>query len=329
MNREDFPILNNDIIYFDNGATTLKPKSVIEAMNKYYFEHTSNIHRGDYKQAIVTNELYDGTREVVKKFVNAQDAEVIFTKGTTESLNLVVFGYMKKHLKRGDEVLLSKAEHASNILPWIKLSEEIGINIKYAPLNKEYELTYENIEKAITPKTRVISIAQVSNVVGDVRDIEKIGALCKKKNILLSVDGAQSVPHMPVDFTKDNMDFLAFSAHKMAGPTGVGCLVVKKDLIDEMEPLIYGGGMNQDFASDGSYELKKGPSRFEGGTPPIAEVIGLREAINYLSNIPKTLVEKLSISSSSKLIISIIFLSLSLDSSKESFILSISLIFGF
>ena len=283
MNREDFPILNNDIIYFDNGATTLKPKSVIEAMNKYYFEHTSNIHRGDYKQVIVTNELYDGTREVVKKFVNAQDAEVIFTKGTTESLNLVVFGYMKKHLKRGDEVLLSKAEHASNILPWIKLSEEIGINIKYAPLNKEYELTYENIEKAITPKTRVISIAQVSNVVGDVRDIEKIGALCKKKNILLSVDGAQSVPHMPVDFTKDNMDFLAFSAHKMAGPTGVGCLVVKKDLIDEMEPLIYGGGMNQDFASDGSYELKKGPSRFEGGTPPIAEVIGLREAINYLS----------------------------------------------
>ena len=285
MHREDFTMLDKDIVYFDNGATTLKPKCVVDSIVKYYTEHTSNIHRGDYDAAVITNKLYDDTRSVVSKFVNCNSEEVIFTSGTTMSINMVVFGYMKKVLKAGDEVLLTKAEHASNVLPWIKLSEDIGIVIKYMELDDNYSLSVESVKNSITDKTKVISIAHVTNVIGDVRDVESIGKLCFEKEILFHVDGAQSVPHLKVDFKNSNIDFLSFSAHKMLGPTGVGCLIVKKKFLDEMDPLCYGGGMNQFFEIDNSYELKKGVSRFEAGTPPIAQVIGFREAILYLMDV--------------------------------------------
>ena len=285
MHREDFTMLENDIVYFDNGATTLKPKCVVESMVNYYSNHTSNIHRGDYDAAIKTNKLYDDTRNVVSKFINSDSDEVIFTSGTTMSINMVVFGYMKKFLNKGDEVLLTKSEHASNVLPWIRLSEEIGIVIKYMELDNNYALTVESVRKSITDKAKVISIAHVTNVIGDVRDIESIGKICKEKDIYFCVDGAQSVPHMKVDFKNSNIDFLSFSGHKMCGPTGVGCLIVKKKYLNSMEPLCYGGGMNNFFEGDNSYELKKGVTKFEAGTPPIAEVIGLREAILYLDKI--------------------------------------------
>ena len=285
MKREDFPILDNNIIYFDNGATTLKPKCVIDTMNKYYLEHTSNIHRGDYSSAIITNELYDNVRNIVSGFINCDSDCVIYTSGATMSLNMVVFGYMKKHLKAGDEVLLNKAEHASNILLWIRLSEEIGIVIKYVPLDEKHELTLDNIKKMVTDKTKVISLAHVSNVLGDVRDIKSIGKYCHDNNILFNVDGAQSVPHMKVDFKDSNIDFLSFSGHKMCAPTGVGILVSKKELLEDMDPIMYGGGMNSFFEEDNSYELKDVPIRFEAGTPPIAEVIGLGKAIKYLESI--------------------------------------------
>ena len=285
MKREDFPMLDNNIVYFDNGATTLKPKCVIDTMNKYYLEHTSNIHRGDYSAATITNELYDNVRNIVARFVNCEANEVIYTSGATMSLNMVVFGYMKKHLKSGDEVLLNKAEHASNILPWIRLSEEIGIVIKYVPLNEKHELTLDNIKKTVTSKTKVISLAHVSNVLGDVRDVKSIGEYCHNNNILFNVDGAQSVPHMKVNFKDNNIDFLSFSGHKMCAPTGVGILIGKSELLEDMDPLMYGGGMNSFFEEDNSYELKDVPIRFEAGTPPIAEVIGLGEAIKYLESI--------------------------------------------
>ena len=178
MHREDFTMLDSDIVYFDNGATTLKPKCVVESMVDYYTKHTSNIHRGDYDAAIKTNKLYDDTRNVVSKFINSDSDEVIFTSGTTMSINMVVFGYMKKFLNKGDEVLLTKSEHASNVLPWIRLSEEIGIVIKYMELDNDYALTVESVRKSITDKTKVISIAHVTNVIGDVRDIESIGIIC-------------------------------------------------------------------------------------------------------------------------------------------------------
>ena len=282
MNREDFLMLESDIVYFDNGATTLKPKCVVDVMNKYYLEHTSNIHRGDYKAAVITNDLYDNVRNIVSEFVNCDSDSVIFTSGTTMSINMVVFGFMKNYLTKDDEVLLNKAEHASNVLPWIKLSEEIGFKIKYVPLDEHYNLTFD---KCVTDKTKVISLAHVTNVIGDIRDVETIGKYCHDNNIIFNVDGAQSVPHMKVDFKNSNIDFLSFSGHKMCGPTGVGVLVGKKELLEKMEPLCYGGGMNNFFEEDNSYELKDVPTRFEAGTPPIAEVIGLGEAIKYLMNI--------------------------------------------
>ncbi|MBQ6405117.1 MAG: cysteine desulfurase [Bacilli bacterium] len=285
MNREDFPMLNDSIIYFDNGATTLKPRQVIDAVNKYYLDHTSNIHRGDYDAAVTTNNAYDAVRDIVAKFVHCKSREVIYTSGATMSINLVVFGYMKKYLKKGDVVLLNKAEHASNVLPWMKLQEEIGFEIQYIPLSEDYEVLYENVVNCVDSKTKVISLAHVSNVIGDVRDVSKIGRFCREHGILFHVDGAQSVPHMPVDFQKSYMDFLSFSGHKMVGPTGVGILIGREELLEEMEPLCYGGGMNSFFEEDSTYELKSIPVRFEAGTPPIAEVIGLGEAISYLQKI--------------------------------------------
>lgn len=285
MNKEDFPMLSRDIVYFDNGATTLKPYCVIDAMNKYYMEHTSNIHRGDYDAAIKTNELYDNVRNIIGEFINADPDCCIYTSGATMSLNMVVFGYMKKVLKKGDEVLLNKGEHASNVLPWIRLSEEIGIVIKYVPLNDDYSLTLDNIKKCVTDKTRVVSLAHVTNVIGDVRDITSIGKFCYDNNILFNVDGAQGVPHMKVDFKNSYIDFLSFSGHKMCGPTGIGVLVGRRELLEVMDPLCYGGGMNSFFEDDNSYELKEVPIKFEAGTTPIAEVIGLGEAIKYLMSI--------------------------------------------
>ena len=285
MNREDFPILGNGKIYFDNAATTLKPKCIIDGMNKYYLEYTSNIHRGDYDSAVKTNELYDNVRNIVGEFINCDPKTVIYTSGATESLNMVVFGFMKYYLKPGDEVLLNKGEHASNILPWIKLSEEIGFTIKYVPLDSNYSLTLDNIKKCVTEKTKVISLAMISNVIGDLRDIMSIGKYCKENNIIFNVDGAQGIPHMKFDFKESNVDFLSFSGHKMCGPTGVGILVGKYELLEKMEPIKYGGGMNSFFEEDNSYELKDIPTRFEAGTPAIAEVIGLGEAIKYLMNI--------------------------------------------
>ena len=285
MNREDFPMIDDNIVYLDNGATTLKPKCVIDKMDEYYIKHTSNIHRGYYDAALKTNELYDNVRNIIGEFINADSNCVIYTSGTTMSINMVVFGYMKRHLKKGDEVLLNKAEHASNILPWIRLSEEIGIVIKYVPLDDDYSLSFDNIKKNVTKKTKVISLAHVTNVIGDVRDIKKIGKYCHENNILFNVDGAQSVPHMKVDFKNSYIDFLSFSGHKMCGPTGVGVLVGRYDLLKEMDPIFYGGGMNNYFEDDYSYELKSIPTRFEAGTPPIAEIIGLGETIKYLMNI--------------------------------------------
>ena len=286
MNRDDFPILKNNLIYFDNGATTLKPKCVVDKMVSYYTEYTSNIHRGDYNNATVTNREYDEVRNIVKKFINASSSdEIIYTSGTTESLNMVAFGFFRYKLNSDDEILITKAEHASNILPWQVLEEEHHGKVKYIELDENHELTIENLLKAITPKTKVISVAHVSNVIGDIRDISKIGRICKEKGIYFVVDAAQSASHIKIDVQDSNVSFLAFSAHKMTGPTGVGILYGKKELLDEMRPLKYGGGMNQSFEVDGTYILKEAPIKFEAGTPPIAEVIGLGEAIEFIESI--------------------------------------------
>lgn len=286
MNRDDFPILNSGVIYFDNGATTFKPKCVVEAVKSYYEDYTANAHRGDYDNSLRVDKMYEEVRNKVRNLINAEkDEEIVYTKGTTESINMVVFGYLAKKLKKGDEVLLSKSEHASNVLPWIILQEKIGIVIKYIPLREDFSLNDDLIENMINEKTKVISLAHVTNVIGDVRNLQKIGDICKKHNLLFIVDAAQSIGHLKVDVQECNVSFLAFSAHKMLGPTGIGVLYGKYDLLKEMDPLTYGGGMNAFFEADCSYELKDVPWKFEAGTQNIAGVIGMGRAIDYILEI--------------------------------------------
>ena len=288
MNREDFPILQEkkDLIYFDNGATTFKPKRVIDSVVSYYSSYTANAHRGDYDNSIEVDQKYEDVREKVKKLINANDTkEIVFTSGTTDSINRVVFGFMKYYLKENDEVLLTKSEHASNILPWFELANSIGIKIKFIELDDDFSVSYDNLINAITTNTKVISLAHVTNVIGDVRDIDMIGKICKERNILFVVDAAQSIGHLEVNVEKSNIDFLGFSAHKMLGPTGVGVLYGKFHLLDKMVPICYGGGMNSFFESTGEAEYKPLPERLEAGTQNIAGVIGMGEAIDYISEI--------------------------------------------
>lgn len=286
MHREDFPMLKQDIVYFDNGATSLKPQVMIDAIVDYYSNHTANIHRGDYDAAIKTDALYDGARETVQKFIHAKSPrEIVFTSGMTDGMNRVVFGFMKYQLKAGDEVLISKAEHASCAIPWYVLQKELGIVVKSIPLDEEHKLTVSAVQSMITDKTKVISLAHITNVIGDIRDMKKIGEIALEHNLYFVVDAAQSVSHVAVDVEEMNASFLVFSGHKMLGPTGVGVLYGKLDLLEEMKPLYYGGGMNDFFEADGQYEFREVPVRFEAGTPPIAEVIGLAKAIEYIDAI--------------------------------------------
>ena len=286
MNREDFPMLNQDYIYFDNGATTFKPNKVIQSVVDYYTKYTANSHRGDYDLSQKVDYLYENTRDVVKNFIKANNSkEIIFTSGTTMSLNMIVFGFMKYFLKAGDEVLITKAEHASNVLPWLELEKEIGIVVKYIPLDDKHKVTIENVKNSITKNTKVISLAYVTNVIGDVRPIREIASLIHANNGLIVVDGAQSVPHLKTDVAYDDIDFLAFSGHKMLAPTGIGVLYAKEKYLELMKPISYGGGMNSRFESNKEVEYKELPLRLEAGTQNIAGVLGLQAAIKYIEEI--------------------------------------------
>ena len=285
MNREDFLLLNQNIIYLDNGATSLKPKVISQSISDYYNNYSANAHRGDYDLSLKVDSKYEETRKLVKDFINAKTTkEIIFTSGATDSLNKIIFGFFKNYLKTNDEVLLTKSEHASNILPWFELADELNIKINYIPL-ENLEVTLDNVKRNITPNTKVISIAHITNVVGDIRPIKEIISYAHSKGILVVVDGAQSVAHMQVDVQQLDIDFLAFSAHKMLGPTGVGVLYGKEELLNNMHPIIFGGGMNASFQFDGTRIYNDTPTCFEAGTPNIAGVIGLGEAIKYLNNI--------------------------------------------
>lgn len=286
MNREDFPFFKEDIIYLDNGATSLKPKCVIDKMVDYYTFYPANAHRGDYDLSYKVDQEYENTRELVKDFIHAKSLEeIIFTSGTTESLNMIVNGFFEPLLEAGDEVLITTSEHASNILPWFKLAKNKGILVNYIPLDSNYYLTMDNLKKSITPKTKVISIAGITNVIGDIRPIKEICKYAHEHNIFVVLDGAQMVPHMPVDVTDLDVDFLSFSAHKMCGPTGVGVLYGKVELLEHLEPTILGGGMNESFDNPDEIYLKELPARLEAGTRNIAGVIGFGETIKYLEKI--------------------------------------------
>ena len=283
--RYDFPMLKNDIIYFDNGATTFKPDCVIDAITDYYKNYSANAHRGDYTISYKVDVNYESARKKVAEFINADFEETIFTSGSTESLNMIVNGFFKKILEPGDEVLLTKSEHASNVLPWFKLVNDIGIIVNYIELDDNLHVTMDNLIKSITPNTKVISIAGITNVVGDERPIDDICKFAHANDIFVVVDGAQLVPHKKVDVKKSDIDFLAFSGHKMCGPTGIGVLYGKKEFLEKLEPVNMGGGMNESFDDPDNIYLKELPTRLEAGTPNIAGAIGLGAAVDYLNKI--------------------------------------------
>ena len=292
MYRDDFPMLENGYIYFDNGATTFKPISVIDAMDEYYCKYCANSHRGDYDISQKVDSLYEETRDITRDFINANSRkEIIFTKGTTESINMIVFGFMKNYLKKDDEVLITKTEHASNVLPWFELEKEIGIKVKYIPLVNNF-LTLDKVKNSLTNRTKVISIAHITNTIGDIRPIKEITKLAHLHNILVVIDGAQSVPHLKTNVIDSDIDFLAFSAHKMLGPTGLGVLYGKEKYLEELRPLNYGGGMNDSFESNKEVEYRELPLRLEAGTQNVAAVLGFRKAIKYLNAIGMDNIEK-------------------------------------
>ena len=287
MNKEDFPIFlnNKNLVYLDSSATSLKPKQVIDEINNYYNFYTANLHRGDYDNAITVNKKVEETRVLVKGFLNAKEEnEIIFTSGTTESLNMIVFSFMKYNLKENDEVLLTKTEHASNVLPWFVLEREIGIKVKYIPLKENLTIDYEKLKEIINDNTKVISIAHITNTVGDIRNLNKIRDIINNKNIYFVVDGAQSAGHIKVDVEESNIDFYAFSGHKMYADTGVGVLYAKKELLEKMRPFKYGGGMNDTYTIE-EYSLKQVPYKFDAGTVNISGILSLKAAVEYINNI--------------------------------------------
>lgn len=286
MHREDFPILQNNLIYLDSGATSLKPKCVIDKITEYYRDYSANAHRGDYDLSLKVDYEYENARDEIKEFINARyREEIVFTSGSTDSLNMIATGFFRRYLETDDEIVITKSEHASNVMPWFRLAKEIGCKIVYVPLDENYYVTMDNIKKVINENTKVIALAEITNVVGDIRPIKEITKLAHENNAFVVVDGAQSVPHLKNDVTDSDVDFLAFSGHKMCGPTGIGVLYGKKELLEKVIPTNLGGGMNESFDDEDHVYLKQLPHRLEAGTPNIAGAIGLGEAVRYLKKI--------------------------------------------
>ena len=285
--RKDFPMFVNhpELIYFDNGATSLKPKCVIDAVNDFYMHHTSNVHRGDYAIAAQNDALYDETRKQVAKLINCNPDEVVYTHNVSQSMNQIAYGMGHDFLKAGDTVLISKVEHASNILPWFHLEQEHGIKVRYIPTDDEGNISIEEFEKCFDETVKAVSVAEVTNVLGSVQPVKQMCRIAHEHGAYMIVDGAQSVPHMPVDVRALDIDFMGFSAHKMCGPGGVGILYGKKELLEKMTPMLYGGDMNARFYSNGEVILKDVPVKFEAGTPNIEGVIGTGEACRYLMQV--------------------------------------------
>ncbi|MBC8589620.1 cysteine desulfurase [Wansuia hejianensis] len=288
--KKDFPILKesingNKLVYLDNGATTQKPIQVIEAINNYNKLSHGNPHRGAHKLSVLATTEYNLAKESVKNFINANNIEeIIFTKNTTESLNLIALSYGMEFVDENDEIVLAISEHHSNILPWQRVAKEKGAILKYMYLDKNGRITLEEIKNKITNKTKIVSIAQMSNVLGTVHPIEEIIDYAHKMGSIVIVDGAQSTPHMKIDVQNLNVDFFVFSAHKMLGPMGMGVLYGKKELLENMPPFLMGGDMIE-YVYEQNATFASLPFKFEAGTQNVEGAVGLRSAIDYLKNI--------------------------------------------
>ena len=284
--KNEFPILQErKISYLDSGATTQKPQCVIDAIESYYKECNANPHRGAYSLSIEATEKYESTREKVAKFINAKNREkIIFSKNATESLNLISYSYGLDNLKKDDEVVLSIMEHHSNLVPWQYVTKKTNSKLKFMYINKEYELSKEEIESKITDKTKVVGITHVSNVLGTINNVKEIIKYAHKKGAVVIVDASQSIPHMKIDVQDLNADFLVFSGHKMFAPLGIGVLYGKKELLNKMPPFLMGGDMIE-YVYEQNTTFAPLPNKFEAGTQNVEGVIGLGAAIDYIEKI--------------------------------------------
>ncbi|WP_282155538.1 cysteine desulfurase [Cytobacillus gottheilii] len=294
--RQMFPILHQEVngsplVYLDSAATSQKPIQVIEAIDSYYRQYNSNVHRGVHTLGTKATDGYEGAREKVRKFINAKSTEeVIFTRGTTTSLNTVAASYARANLQEGDEIVISYMEHHSNIIPWQQVAKATGAILKYLPLQEDGTISLEDVKNTVTDQTKIVSIMHVSNVLGVINPIKEIAQIVHQHGAVMVVDGAQSAPHMKVDVQDLDCDFFAMSGHKMCGPTGIGILYGKKQLLENMEPIEFGGEMI-DFVGLQESTWKELPWKFEGGTPIIAGAIGLGAAIDFLEEIGRDNIE--------------------------------------
>lgn len=288
--RDQFPILKQEVnghplVYLDSAATSQKPDQVIEAVRQYYEQDNANVHRGVHTLGSRATDAYEGAREKVAKFIGAKQSEtVIFTRGTTTALNLVAHGYARNILEAGDEIVLSPLEHHSNLIPWQQAAKATGATLKYLPLGPDGTISLKDVEAAVTKRTKIVAMTHASNVMGIVNPIKEVAKIAHKHGAKLVVDGAQSTPHMPIDVIDLDCDFFAFSGHKMCGPTGIGVLYGKKELLEQMEPMEFGGEMI-DHVDLYESTWKELPWKFEGGTPIIAGAVGLGAAIDFLQEI--------------------------------------------
>lgn len=297
--KPDFPFFKNNpnLVYLDSAASTLKPQVVIDTVKKYYEQYCTNPHSQDYQLAIEGNDIFENTRKIISKFINSDQQEVVFCPSATFAYNQIAFG-LEKYLEANDEILLTMLEHSSLLLPFYRLVQTKNIKIKFIETNDQGVITIENLKKVLTPKTRIVAFANINNSLAVTNNTEKLTKFIKDygknnfensnwifKNILVIIDGAQAVGHIKTDVKKWGIDFFAFSGHKVFGPTGIGVFWGKKQLLNAIEPLILGGGMNGDIGTNGKVDLLTSPARFEGGTQNIAGVFGLGAAIKYLLNI--------------------------------------------
>jgi cysteine desulfurase / selenocysteine lyase len=288
--RKDFPILEREVhgkrlVYLDSAATSQKPRQVIDAMTEFYEKTNAGVHRSVHALGEESTVAFEGAREKIAQFVGApSSASVVFTRGTTEATNLVAYSWARRRLGPGDEILISLMEHHSNIVPWQLAAQDCGASVRYLPVTDEGELSYGEVADFVSPKTKLVSITGMSNVLGTINDLETIVQAARGVGALVLVDGAQLVPHAPVDFQDLGCDFLAFSSHKMLGPTGVGALVARTDLLEETDPFLGGGEMIRNVTVEGS-SWNDVPWKFEAGTMMVAETVGFGEAIDYLSGL--------------------------------------------
>jgi len=288
--REQFPILDQKVnghplVYLDSSATAQKPVQVIEAVDQYYRQTNSNVHRGVHTLGSRATDLYEGSREKVRRFINAKStAEIIFNRGTTAGINVVAQSYGLQNVKQDDEIVVTPMEHHSNLIPWQQVAKVTGATLKYIPLQEDGTISIQDVKETITNRTKIVAIAHISNVLGTINPIKEIAKIAHENDAIIVVDGAQSAPHLQVDVQDLNCDFYTFSGHKMCAPTGIGVLYGKEELLEKMEPVEFGGEMI-DFVEKFDSTWKELPWKFEGGTPIIAGAIGLGAAIDFLTDI--------------------------------------------